>query len=418
MRILFLTQVLPYPLDAGPKVRAYYVLRHLARQHEVTLVSFVRPTDTEAALAHLQSYCRAVHTIPIPRSRLHDLAWLGRSLLTARPFLIARDWVPAMADLLIQGGLADQPFDVIHADQLWMAPYALWASRHAQGPRPRLILDQHNAVYRIPQRLAQTETNPVKRLLMHLEARKVARYEQTICRQFDQVVWVTQADCQAVQALTPTAVAPTAQATIIPICVDPAEAPIQRQPQARRVTFIGGLHYPPNAQGICWFAEAVFPQILQAVPDAILTVIGKAPPAKLKHLGIPEQNLATPGFVADVRPYLAESALMIVPLHAGGGMRVKILDAWRWGIPVVSTTVGAEGLDLAPGSTILLADEPAALAQATIRLLQQPDCGAQMAAAGRAWVETHYNWHTRYQAWDQLYSARRVTPERGERRLA
>ena len=404
MRILFLTQVLPYPLDAGPKVRAYYVLRHLARHHAVTLVSFVRPTDTPAAVAHLQAFCCAIHTVPMARSRIKDLAWLGKSLVTAQPFLVARDWVPAMAHLLTQLGLADHGFDAIHADQLWMAPYALWAGRHARGASPQLTLDQHNAVYLIPQRLAQEEANPVKRMLMQLEACKLARYESAICRQFDHVMWVTAEDYQAVGELDPAAATPLPKTGVIPICVDPAaEPPIQRQPQARRVTFIGGLHYPPNAQGVCWFAQQVFPQVLAAAPDAILTVIGKQPPALLKRLGLPVQNLALPGFVTDVRPYLAESAAFVVPLHAGGGMRVKILDAWRWGVPLVSTTVGAEGIHLQPGQNILLADTPAAFAQATVRLLQQPDVGAQMASAGRQWVTDQYNWHTRYELWDQIY---------------
>lgn len=404
MHILFLTQVLPYPLDAGPKVRAYYVLRQLARTHEVTLVSFVRPTDRAEAVAHLQAYCRAIHTVPMARSRLKDLAWLGQSLLTAQPFLIVRDWAPAMIRRLAQLGLDAHDFDAIHADQLWMAPYALWAGQHARKAPPQLLLDQHNAVYRIPQRMAQATTNPVQRILLTLEACKVARYERTICRQFDHVTWVTAEDYQAVAELDPAAIQPLPLSAIIPICVDPvAEPPIQRQPAPRRVTFIGGLHYPPNAQGICWFAQQVLPLVRQAVPDAILTVIGKQPPVQLQRLGIPAQNLAILGFVADLQPYLAESAALIVPLHAAGGMRVKILDGWRWGVPLVSTTVGAEGLHYQAGQNILIADTPAAFAHALIGLLQQPVIGMQLAGAGRAWVTDHYNWQTTYQAWNQIY---------------
>lgn len=403
MRILFLTQVLPYPLDAGPKVRAYYVLRHLARRHTVTLVSFVRPTDTPAAIAHLQTYCEAVHPVPMVRSRLKDLAWLGKSLVTNQPFIIVRDWVQPMADLLAKLCADHHSFDAIHADQLWMAPYALWARRHLPET-PRLTLDQHNAVYLIPQRMAEGESNPVKRILLHWEAYKVARYEAAICRQFDHVTWLTEEDYRAVFELAPASVSPLPKTAVIPLCVDPeAEPPIQRQAQAKRITFIGGLHYPPNAQGICWFAQEVFPQILAAAPDTILTVIGKQPPPLLQRVGIPAQNLAIPGFVADVRPYLAESAAFIVPLQAGGGMRVKILDAWRWGVPVVSTSVGAEGIHRQPGQNIFLADTPAAFAQAIVRLRQQPAVGTQMASAGRAWVTTHYNWQAQYQSWNQIY---------------
>ncbi|MCB0082749.1 MAG: hypothetical protein KDE47_17535, partial [Caldilineaceae bacterium] len=119
MRILFLTQVLPYPLDAGPKLRAYYVLRHLAQRHEITLVSFVRPTDTAASVAHLRSFCHAVHTIQMPRSKLLDGVHLLRSLITNRSFIIERDWTTAMTGLLTSVVEQAGPFDAIHADQLW-----------------------------------------------------------------------------------------------------------------------------------------------------------------------------------------------------------------------------------------------------------------------------------------------------------
>ncbi len=144
MNVLYLTQVLPYPLDAGPKVRAYYVLRHLAAQHRVTLVSFVRASDPPAALAHLRAVCAEVVTCPMPRSRRRDAAAVLRSGVRGEPVLIARDWLPAMAKALAQL-LARTRFDVVHADQLWMAPYALAARALAQrqGYTPRLVLDKY-----------------------------------------------------------------------------------------------------------------------------------------------------------------------------------------------------------------------------------------------------------------------------------
>ncbi len=403
MRILFLTQVLSYPLDAGPKIRAYYVLRHLARQHDVTLVSFVRPTDTPEAVAHLKSFCRAVYTVPIKRSRLKDGAYLAKSLITGQPFIIERDWTAAMADQLKQLIGSGTKFDAIHADQLWMAPYALWARKLANGSRPTITLDQHNAVYMIPLRMAQGETNPAKRLLFQLEARKLVKYEVETCQKFDHVAWVTREDYAALQQCA--ANTPMPNSGVIPICGDPgAEPVIKRKTDARRITFLGGLHYPPNAQGILWFAEKVFPQILAQYPNAILTVMGKQPPPELTNLGIPAANLAITGYVDDPKPYLAETAVYIVPLLAGGGMRVKIVDGWTWGLPIVSTTVGAEGIDARAGETMLIADTPADFAQATLRLLQNPAEADRLALAGRNWVMEHYNWARTYQLWDKIYS--------------
>ena len=406
MRILFLTQVLPYPLDAGPKVRSYYVLRHLAQAHEVTLVSFVRPSDTPAAIAHLRSFCHQVHGVSMIRSRAKDAAFLLKSLATGQPFIIQRDWVAAMANLLSQLMQNAQPFDAIHADQLWMAPYALQASAQIKPvhTKPRLVLDQHNAVYLIPARLAEDERNPLKRAVLALEARKLAPYEVTICRQFDRVVWVTQADYRAVQSQT-TDGRPLPNAGVIPICGDPEAVPaLIRQTGAKRVTFLGGLHYPPNAQGVAWFAEKVFPQVLAHVPDALLTVIGKNPPAALRHINLPPANVDITGYVADPDPYLRETAAFVVPLLAGGGMRVKIIDGWTWGLPMVSTTIGAEGIDWRRNEHLLIADTPGEFARHTIHLLQDAACGQRLAQAGRDWVLQKYNWRETYQCWDQVYT--------------
>ena len=223
MRILFLTQVLPYPLDAGPKVRAYYVLRHLAQRHDVTLVSFVRAEDTPAALTHLRGVCAAVHTVPMTRSRVADARFLAASLVQNRPFIIARDWSPAMARLLTEPA-GSAAFDAVHADQLWMAPYAQLV-RNVAPARPLTVLDQHNAVYLIPGRLAADEHNPLKRGLLALEARKLARYEAAVCRRFDRVTWVTQEDFAAVQRLPAPDDGPDAAQLpndgVIPICADP-----------------------------------------------------------------------------------------------------------------------------------------------------------------------------------------------------
>ena len=413
-RILFLTQVLPYPLDAGPKIRAYYTLRHLSRQHEVTLLSFVRPGDPSGAIEHLQEFCQAVHTVPLRRSRARDAYHLLRSLATNTPFLIARDWVPEMAARISDFGFRIWDFDFVHADQLWMAPYALLARdmRYAISDT-RLVLDQHNAVYLIPKRLAEREGNPLKRALLELEWRKLARYEAQTCQRFHHVVWVTEQDQEAVSSQQ-SAVSNTHHAsrftfyvsrnTVIPICVDPAAQPvIPRCPDAHRVTFLGGMHWPPNAEGLLWFTRHVWPRVQEAVPGACLTVIGKNPPAAIRNPQSAIRNVEVTGYMDDPTPYLAETAAFIVPLHAGGGMRVKILDAWCWGLPVVTTPVGAEGIRVQDGENAFLADTPDAFAQAVVRVLREPGLAARLASGGRRTVEAHYDWRKVYRAWDEVY---------------
>lgn len=402
MRILFLSQLIPYPLDAGPKVRAYYVLRHLAAAgHEVTLLAFSRESDAAAAVAHLGEFCSDVHTVPMRRSRPRDAYHAARSLLGGIPFLIARDWVPAMARR-VEELVTREAFDAIHADQLWMAPYALAGRDAARSPRPALVLDQHNAVHLIPRRLAESNRGAVAGVLLRREARLMRDFERDIVGRFDDVVWVTAEDRAAVDL-------PAKQAGprqwVIPICVDPDNVPpLQRAIRPRRVTFLGGLHWPPNAAGIAWFAREAWPAIRADAPDLLLTVIGKSPPGELLAAAAdPANRIEVTGYVDDPRPYLAETAAFIVPLGAGGGMRVKIIEAWMWGLPVVSTTIGAEGIHGRDGEHWLLADTAEGLAAAVLRVSREPGLADKLAAAGRRQVEKHYNWANEYAAWNAVY---------------
>lgn len=400
MNILFLSQLVPYPADAGPKARSYRVLQYLAGAgHDITLVAFRRDEDKEENIAYLEQYCSTVHTVLMRRSLIRDVLSLIYSQLSGIPFLIHRDNVSAMHQLLTKL-LAQKAFDAVHADQLWMAQYALAVkSQIGQQGCLQTVLDQHNAVFLIPQRLAADTHNPIKRAILNFESQRLARYEAAVCRQFDHVVWVTKEDQTAVHQRTTPGNLLAANEKVIPICVDPRDRPfIARQKRPHRVTFLGGLHWPPNAQGILWFAQHVFPHVKAAVSDVVLTVIGKRPPMSLTGEGI-----EVTGYIADLQPFLAETAAFVVPLYAGGGMRVKILDAWSWGLPVVSTTIGAEGIAVEHEKNILIADEAEAFAQATIRLLTEPSVAERLAENGRQTLLERYDWQKTYAAWDEIY---------------
>jgi glycosyltransferase involved in cell wall biosynthesis len=405
MNVLFLTQVLPYPLDAGPKVRAYHVLQQLAKSHTVTLATFVRASDPPDAIRHLEGLVSRLVTCPIRRSRSQTIVALGRSLVNGEPVLIARDRVAAMFARL-RGLVMENQFDVIHADQLWMAPYALEAAR-AMPPertRPRLVLDQHNAVHLIPRRLMDGARNTLARAGWRREAAQMARYERQTCLAFDRVVTVTAEDARALAGLYPPGRAPAFN--VIPICVDPGLTRPQPRPEGSpNLLFMGGMHWPPNADGVRWFANEVLPAVLAGQPQARLLAVGRQPPDELRS-GSSMETIEAPGYVDDAQPYWARSQVFVVPLRAGGGMRVKILDAWARGVPVVSTTIGAEGLHYRSGDEILIADTPADFAAAVLAVLTDAPLARRLAAAGRATVEQHYDWRREYPAWDLIYADR------------
>jgi glycosyltransferase involved in cell wall biosynthesis len=408
MNVLFLTQVLPYPLDAGPKVRAYHVLQQVARHHSVTLATFVRGNDPPEAIRHLEGVVSQLITCPIRRSRRQTGLALARSLFNGEPVLIARDRVAPMFAKL-RRLVAEKHFDVIHADQLWMAPYALAAARAAptRSTRPWLVLDQHNAVYLIPRRLMAGATNRLVRIGWQREAALMARYERRTCQAFDRVVTVTAEDAGALAGLFPAGQAPNF--SVIPICIDPGlTSRPQQQPDpdgSANLLFMGGMHWPPNADGVRWFAAAILPAIRASQPLTRLLAVGRQPPDELRS-GPAQDLVEAPGYVDDPQPYWARSQVFVVPLRAGGGMRVKILDAWARGVPVVSTTIGAEGLRYRPGDDILIADTPTDFAAAVLAVLTDAPLARRLATGGRATVEQHYDWRRIYPAWEQIYEVR------------
>jgi polysaccharide biosynthesis protein PslH len=399
-RVLYLTQVLPYPLSTGARTRQYYVLRHLSQYHEVTLLSFVRDDDKQEHIAHLQSVCHAVYTAPIERSRWRDLRAVAKGLLTGQPMVIVRDEFKSMQNLLAWL-MTETQFDVVHADQVSMSWYGL------MGRGPRRVLDLHNAMYLVTERLAHNDPSALKRLALRREAKALARYEAELCAKYDQVTFVTHEDRRLIEQQVKAqqvAVPPVDRFTTIPICIDPTDKPvIQSVPHPHRIVALGVMYWPPNAEGALWFAREIWPHLRTQYPEAIFTIIGKNPPDELKQLH-GRDNIEVLGFVSDLEQTLTETAVFVVPLRAGGGMRVKILDTWCWGLPIVSTTIGAEGLEIRDGENILIADEPAALVQAVSRAYQDHDLSQRLRLNGRRWVEDNYDWRQVYTAWDAVYA--------------
>ncbi len=405
MKILFLSQLIPYPLDAGPKMRSYYVLKQLCLSHQVTLLAFSRDNDRQKNIDHLRSICAEVITIPIKRLRLLDLSALIRSLCNSVPFLIERDFSDKMQEA-IDDLFRKNVYDVVHADQLWMAPYAIYARQKAieAGKSVKIILDEHNAVFQIPERMAGNSQNPIIKAAFKREANLMKAYEIKLVQQFDQVVWVTQEDLeQIVNNVEDTRTKENILkiSTIIPICIQfgLTKRSSDDFENTRDILFVGGMHWPPNAEGIRWFVKVIFPKIRNRHPETWLRVVGKKPPREFEFLG----GVDAPGYVDEINKYWEQACVFIVPLLSGGGMRVKILDAWVHGIPVVSTTIGAEGIKYLNGENILICDEPQDFANRVNELLSNPSEANRIGYNGRKTVESIYLWSIVYKRWDIVY---------------
>jgi glycosyltransferase involved in cell wall biosynthesis len=235
-------------------------------------------------------------------------------------------------------------------------------------------------------------------MFLRLEANRLQAYERDACDRYDRVVWVTEEDRRS---LTSSSCA--RRDSVIPIATDPTQQRPLRRIRPFRVTFLGGLHWPPNAEAVSWFANTIWPRVARALPPAVLTLIGKhgrtpvtVPP------NLPRVEIA--GYVSDPERLLAETAVFIVPLRAGAGMRVKILDAWCWGLPVVSTAIGAEGLKASHGDNLLIADDADGFSDAVVTAFSNRHLAQRLADGGRSTVEQHYDWQRVYKAWDEIYA--------------
>ncbi|MDI6696159.1 MAG: glycosyltransferase family 4 protein [Anaerolineales bacterium] len=404
MRLLFLTQIIPYPPDSGPRIKTWHVLRYLAQEgHRVTLASYVRP-DEEAYVPVLKQVCEQVYTAPIQRSRARDAYYLLRSFLSGRPFLIERDDLPNMRSL-VNRLLREETFDYALADQLTMTQFLLDENREG---KPRIIFDAHNAVWTIVERMKHSVPWLLKPAT-YIEAQRVKHYEGVLTREFDHTLAVTDVDRQylleAVQEVDQSAVAACAEKiTVIPISVDTQLLqPIQRNLGSKNILTLGTLHYPPNADGIRWFIQEVFPRIRREEPQVNLVIVGKNPPRDFVQFAAENpQNVKVTGYVPDLKPYLADAALLVIPVRAGSGMRVRILEALAEGMPVVTTTIGLEGIEAAPGEDVLVADTPSAFAEAVLALLRNKALQDKLAQNSRRLAEARYDWRVVLKKLDEV----------------
>ncbi len=416
MRILFLTQIIPWPPDAGPKVKTWQVLQYLKEQgHEIHLASFMRPEE-EQHVAALERVCASVRTVPMRRSRAADIGYYLKSIVSGRPFLIERDDLGEMREA-VQAALAEGNIDLVHADQLSMVQFAFPSAypsgelkRDRRGSRPFLVFDAHNATWTILERVRQTSAWYLRPVLA-LESNRLKRYEGEIVQSFDHTFAVAEPDAdalrEAARSLPGRSDAKQDRISVIPIGVDTGRIrPAQHNQGSMNILTLGTLHYPPNADGVRWFAREVFPLVLQQIPAACLTIVGKNPPKDFLQMANDDpKHFRVTGYVPDLEPYFRDAALVVVPVRAGGGMRVRILEAFARGMPAVTTTVGLEGIEARPGEDIFVEDTPREFADSVARVLKDAGLQAQLAKNGRRLAETRYDFRVVLQELEQVYAS-------------
>ncbi len=395
MRILVLTQVLVYPPDAGPKVKTLQVLRHLAAQHDVIYCTYVR-SDKEAQDAEkLREICKRVSTVPLKRSKVSDVRFLLESLVTGTSFMLRRDDRAAMHQV-VRRLLQEERIDVLHVDQLNMMRFVPsdWSGT--------VILDEHNAVWQVFERLHKGASNPVKHWFFGREARVIRKIEGNACRRAQVVLAVSEQDKQALQTVAGTSV----PIEVVPITVD-AEAftPIweARDPQPDRLLTIGTMFWFPNNEGVTWWLREGYEQLRAICPGVTYDIVGARPPHTLQVVAEQYEGVKLHGYVADAVPFWTHASALAVPLLSGGGVRVKILEAMAMGVPVISTTIGCEGLDVCNDEHLLIADTPEAFACACAKVLEDKELAHRLASNARQLILDRYDAKIALRTLDTIY---------------
>jgi polysaccharide biosynthesis protein PslH len=378
MKLLFLAPKIPWPATDGGRIAIYEPLRHLAaRGHQVCFLGFGTQSEADSLCTRAGLHWAR----GISQDTTSRLLPAALSFFTASPYTASKYESPAMRAALREAFQFDR-FDLVQLENTHMAHY-LGDIRRAGVPS---VLRLHNIESLLASRYARTLPIPLRWLGLD-QARRMRRFESAACLSADLCLAITPADAERAAQL-----APDANIAVLPAGVDLQRfypRPMSEEPGT--VVFVGSLDWGPNIDAVRWFRSEVWPRVRQQVLGARWLVVGKYPPADILRWPEEDHSIQVTGFVDDVRPFLNKASLVAVPLRSGGGMRLKILEAMAAGKPVISTPVGAEGIDIRPGEEMAIAPANASFATEVVRLLQSPSERKRISRLAEDWVKV-YGW--------------------------
>ncbi len=377
LAILVVTPDLPFPPSTGHKTRVLNLARQLACRHRVVITGYANGQSRDE-IDTLRGTIDVVPVAAAPRNVLRRRLVQAASLLARTPFSVrttcGRELQPAVTRLL-----AERRFDCVVLESS-----TLGGLRFPAGLP--IVVDQHNIEWELLDRMREGERSPLRRWFSHREAERLRHFEETL--------WGRIAACAVTSPREVAAVAPFMPAEalgVVPNAVDvtafrPDGSPVEQV----SAVFTGTLHYRPNVDAVLYLVDEIWPLVRARRPDARLQIVGSAPAQLRRRLDGP--GVQTTGEVEDVRPHIAKAAVAVVPVRIGGGTRFKVLEGLAMGKPMVSTSLGCEGIDVEDGRHLLVADSAQAFADAVVRLFDDPALAASFASAARELLEQKYGW--------------------------
>ena len=384
MRILVLLNFVPYPLTSGAQLRAYHLIKRMAAQHQVWLGVHVRSEEEAQNAAVLRAFCQDVVMGRLVRAHpLQHVPGLVRYGLQGKPFELKFKWSPSLADQ-IHRLCETEDFDVVVFEETAMAPYV---EVMPPARRARHVLTFYDIDYLQAGRIAQHTSHWALKIRASLYGLVARRWEPHYAERFDCCITVSDVDRCRLATVNPR----LRKIAVVPNGVDThAYQPLPEAEGPPALIFVGSMEFAPCIDAMTYFHRAIWPLVQKAVPDVTLWIVGRNPAAEVRALE--GDGVHVTGRVEDIVPYYQQATVVVVPLRSGGGTRLKILEAMALGRPVVSTSIGYEGLDVVPGEHLLAEDQPAKFAEGVIRLLGDRELRERLVVKARARVEALYEW--------------------------
>jgi glycosyltransferase involved in cell wall biosynthesis len=381
MRILWVKTDFLHPTNRGGQIRTLETLRRLHRRNEVHFIAYDDPGTPEGRERASEYSARAypVNRVIPPRRSPHFFLQLAANILSPLPLAVGR-YESDQMKARIRTVLTAHPFDAIVCDFLSSAPNL--------PDLGKAVLFQHNIESRIWQRHAEHASDMLSRTYFGVQARRMLRCERDFCRRAARVISVSPNDTKDMRELFGvTSISEIATGVDLEYFAPHAQASARWD-----LVFLGAMDWLPNIDGARYFVSEILPRIRKSLPHVRLVFAGRNPVPEIQAFARSDSQIEVTGTVSDVRPYLWNSLVSIVPLRIGGGTRLKIYEAMAAGIPVVSTSIGAEGLAVTPDRNILLADSADAFASGCIELLRSEARRREQSAAARELVSSRFSW--------------------------
>ncbi len=395
MNILFLSTEIPYPPDGGHHLRTLNVLKILARDHNIFMVAFAQNPAELQYVPEMEKYCRLVKVYPIARTGKNPafLALMLRNLFSRAP-LVARRYYLSAAARYLQDMVHNHHIDLVHIDML-----ALGCYRHLFRNIPVLLTD-HNVEFIRLYRWSQIEKNPLVKLFLRYQYRKLKQFEIETCRRVDYCTVVSHTDLITLGELCQ-----NGHYSVIPNGVDTDFFyPMDIASLTNRLIWVGGMSGPYNADAVDFFLTSVWPLIRRRRPQVQVQFIGSSPTALLRKTAGVDANVRVAGYVDDIRVSVQEASVFIAPIRSGSGTKIKVLNAMAQGKAVVATSIALEGIEVTDGVNAYTADHPEIFAQRVLELLDHPERALQMGQEARTLIEHKYSWTVIARDIEQLYA--------------